>query len=102
MIDDKGVTVLGVCFETQQVAGETPDGEGFVAKIDGWFDADGTRLNSHIAARRFAFHLNGIRYDPWLDGMSEEQTVIVDEAGVARASKAARLRMRHAPGRFHA
>lgn len=101
MIDDKGVTILGVSFETKQVAGETPDGEGFVADIAGWFAADGTRLNSHIMARTFAFHLNGIRYDGTLDGMSEDQTVIVDEAGRARMSKAARLRMRHAPARYH-
>lgn len=101
MIDDKGVTVLGVCFETQQVAGETPDGVPFVASIDGWFAADGTRLNSHLAARTFAFHLNGVRYDPVLDGMSEEQTVIVGPDGRARASKAARLRMRHSAVRLH-
>ncbi len=101
MIDDKGVTILGVSFETRQVAGETPDGEGFVVPIEGWFAPDGSRLNSHLAARTFAFHVNGVRYDGTLDGMSEDQTVVVDEAGVARASKAARLRMRHSAVRLH-
>ncbi len=101
MIDDKGVTILGVNLEAGQVAGETPDGEGFVSQIDGWFARDGSRLNTHVAAHSFAFHVNGVRYDGHLDGMSEDMTVRVDEAGVARASKAARLRMRHAPTRFH-
>lgn len=101
MIDDKGVTILGINLQAGQVAVETPDGVGVVAKIDGWFAPDGTRLNSHIAARTFAFHINGMRYDGTLDGMSEDQTVIVDEAGRARASKAARLRMRHSAVRLH-
>lgn len=101
MIDDKGVTILGINLEARQVAVETPDGQGAVCDIAGWFAADGTRLNSHVLAETFAFHLNGIRYDGALQGMSEDMTVRVDEAGVARASKAARLRMRHAPQRFH-
>lgn len=101
MIDDKGVTILGINLEAGQVAVETPDGHGAVCQVAGWFAADGSRLNSHVLAETFAFHLNGIRYDGHMQGMSESQTVIVDEAGRAHASKAARLRMRHAPARYH-